>query len=390
MRTFVWTVVLSLMLIFAWSPVSADTTSRLGLNRTNSADLNATIDAIDAGTAWMGQDLTINPVIETNSPSVVFQDGDNTDDDNNVTLDAACTTTTTGAEDCDLTITQQVAGTAKNAAVFDADLNIAFMPQNILDVINNATGNVDITLRDYADTTDDDQAHTILRTNCTTATTGAEDCDFTILVPEAGAALVSRFMIDADGGTTIGAATNDLVTLTTDSTGDAEVVVPDSSIGQDEIVGLIHTAIFCGDLGNGTVYTSPITGFAGDLSLTAGLTATDLDYALAGTGCDAQDNGTEATADEVMFANTASKVIGLYCAVTGSGSNGVTLNVRSAAASLTPDVTLTIATGDTTGAAAIATTTDIAAGATWAVRAVTTEDLTAQAFWCQVTMMLQP
>jgi hypothetical protein len=56
-------------------------------------------------------------------------------------------------------------------------------------------------MRDYGDTDDDDMAHGIITTNCTTLTTGAEDCDMTIQVTEAGAN-GTRITIDADGETT--------------------------------------------------------------------------------------------------------------------------------------------------------------------------------------------
>ncbi len=80
---------------------------------------------------------------------------------------------------------------------------------------NSSSGNVTLDFRDYADTTDDDMAHAILTTNCTTTTTGAEDCDFTIGVVEAGAAADTRFNINADGGIAIGSANMDAITLVT-------------------------------------------------------------------------------------------------------------------------------------------------------------------------------
>lgn len=190
----------------------------------------------------------------------------------------------------------------------------------------------------------------------------------------------------------VGTASTTAQTFTTDGTGNAEIVLPDSSLSDDERGGsLMREAIFCGDLpNNNTTYTSPVSGYASGAIYGDGLTATDLSYLLAGTGCAAEDNTTEATADEIMFTGLAAKVHGIYCKVSSSGSNGVTLRVRSATANLTPDVTCTIATGQTECAAATPTTTDIAANATWAVAAVTTEDLSAQDFWCTVSFSLQP
>ena len=160
--------------------------------------------------------------------------------------------------------------------------------------------------------------------------------------------------------------------------------------GTPQFQGPIIEAIFCGDLGNGTVYTSPVSGYPAAIFYASTTAAADLSYALAGDGCAAQDNATEATADEIMFANNALEVLGFYCTVTGSGSNGVTLSMRSAEAALTPAVSVTIATTDTTEAANTVTTTDIAAGATVAVAAVSTEDLGAQDFWCLAKLMVVP
>jgi hypothetical protein len=133
--------------------------------------------------------------------------------------------------------------------------------------------------------------------------------------------------------------------------------------------GVEMEVILGGDLGNnGTVYTSPVSGFATGALYADGLTANDLSYALAGTGLAGEDSATEATADEV----------------------GVTINLRSAAANLTPDVSVTIATGKTTGVTAAFSTTDVAAGATFAARAITTEDLSTQDFWCKARILVMP
>lgn len=154
-------------------------------------------------------------------------------------------------------------------------------------------------------------------------------------------------------------------------------------------LGPIHHVILCGDLpSSATAYSSPVSGYAGGALFAAGLTANDLGYGIAGTGCAAEDNATEATADEVMFANNPFRVMGLYCAVTGSGSNGVTINLRSAAANLSPDVAVTIPTGETTAVADLREMPVVAAGATFATRQITTEDLSAQDFWCMATIQI--
>ena len=195
---------------------------------------------------------------------------------------------------------------------------------------------------------------------------------------------------DVKGATamTIGSGDMTALTVTTDGTGNGELVLPDSSIGQDEVAGMQMQVILCGEMGNSAAhYASPSTGY-GDAPFFAD--AATVLYGLGDAGCNAQDNGTEATADEVMYANTAFKVLGMVCTVSSSGSNGITINLRSAAADLTPDVTMTIATGNTTGATATATTTDIAAGATFALKTLSTEDLSAQDVWCTASIMLQP
>lgn len=151
-------------------------------------------------------------------------------------------------------------------------------------------------------------------------------------------------------------------------------------------VGEVVSIILCGDLANsGTLYYSPVSGFPeGDFY------AGGASYAIAGAGCAAEDNATEGTADEVLYLNNAVKIIGMSCKVTSSGSNGVTLTLRSATADLTPTVAMTIATGATTGTVNTITTTDIAQGATFGLKAVTTEDLSTQDVWCLAKAIIIP
>lgn len=79
---------------------------------------------------------------------------------------------------------------------------------NTLSLRNSAsTGNVDLDFRDYGDTTDDDMAHVLMSANCTTTSTGAEDCDLTISVTEDGS---NRTAITFDG--------------------DGDVIVPNNSL----------------------------------------------------------------------------------------------------------------------------------------------------------------
>lgn len=179
-----------------------------------------------------------------------FRDyADTTDDDMaHSILTTNCTDATTGAEDCDFTIGVVEAGAAAVTRFnLDADggITLGDSTNGTLTSIstgatfrNAATGSVTLDFRDYADTTDDDMAHGLVGVNCTDTSTGAEDCDTIVQIVEAGAAAETRLNFDADGGITLGSANNNLVTLTTDSTGDGELVVPAESISAGEITNL--------------------------------------------------------------------------------------------------------------------------------------------------------
>jgi len=189
----------------------------------------------------------------TGNVELAFQDYvDSADDDmDHVVLVANCTDATSAAEDCDLNIQVVEAGAAPETRIaIDADGDITLGSANNagitllgtgVSVRNSATGNVTVDYRDYADSADDDMAHAIVTVNCTDAGTGAEDCDYTIGVVEAGAAAETRFNINADGGIEIGSANNDSISLTTDGTGDGELTVPNESISAAEILNLTRS-----------------------------------------------------------------------------------------------------------------------------------------------------
>lgn len=173
-------------------------------------------------------------------------------------------------------------------------------------------------------------------------------------------------------------------TISTEPTADRTITLPNAT--GIASVGNVVDIILCGDLPNNTtLYYSPATGFAAGLFYAFGGS-----YALAGAGCAAEDNATESTADEVLYTNNAVKILGMSCTVTGSGSNGVVINLRTAEGNLTPDVTITIPTSTTTGATVVGTTTDIAAGATFGMRVISTEDLSAQDIWCLAKALVVP
>lgn len=152
----------------------------------------------------------------------------------------------------------------------------------------------------------------------------------------------------------------------------------ENSIDADEAAFMTDVIYFCGQqVVTGTVYFGPVTAFlTGDYSAA---------YVMGDAQCNALDNTTEATADApIGYANTSFKVLGMMCEASNSGSNGVTFTMRSAAADLTPSMTCTVATGDTSCTSVASSTTDVAAGATVAIKVVNTEDLSAQDGWCKV------
>ena len=189
----------------------------------------------------MSMDATSGFIVQNNATGSVLMSlrdyADSADDDMAHTLFTTnCTDAGSGTEDCDFFIGVAEAGAAPETRfAIDADGDITIGSANNGGVLllssnavgaqvrNAATGNVDLSFRDYADSADDDMAHTLLRTNCTDATTGAEDCDFSISVPEAGAAVEARLTIDADAGITLGGATNGNIALLCDATNGVEV-----------------------------------------------------------------------------------------------------------------------------------------------------------------------
>lgn len=267
-----------------------------------------------------------------------------------------------------------------------------------------------IVFHDIQATDGDDNASIVVA--CTDAGSGTEDCDVTLSQQEAGASKVILFA-DADGGITVGSGNNNSFTVTTDGTGDGEVVLPAGSIGSAEIStdltgsnitdGSIATAdlavgavtntrlgataldsiILCGDSFNTT------TGYIGPSA--AAYLGSGADTTINSTVCQALDSTTEATADApISAAFPAFKVHGFWCVLSSDPASDVVITARSAAAGLTPAVTCTIAgTGSATSCRALtSTTTDVAAGATIALQVVTLEDLSAQDIWCKLFFSL--
>ncbi|MFB5606351.1 MAG: hypothetical protein ACE5R7_08700, partial [Nitrosarchaeum sp.] len=69
------------------------------------------------------------------TPQINFGDSDTTDSDDNVRIYANCTDTGSGTEDCDITISVQIAGVLTDVFIIDADGNIAPSTLN-LDLTN--------------------------------------------------------------------------------------------------------------------------------------------------------------------------------------------------------------------------------------------------------------
>jgi len=242
--------------------------------------------------------------------------------------------------------------------------------------INSATGDVTLDYRDYADTTDDDMAHAIVTVNCTDASTGAEDCDYSIGVVEGGAAAETRFSIDGDGGMAYGSANTDSHTFSADGATDADFVVPNTSIGAAELVnravssvkfaGLTNTYRFCGQgvNGSGPNWLGPVP-----------IGSNGADYTTGAAGCDALDSTTEATADAPVDA-FAYTVIGMVCSVTDGGTDDTyTFQARDDTADVTGAtcaVTLNGAGTETCSVSGIAVA--VAAGSAVAVSQIATDD----------------
>jgi hypothetical protein len=79
--------------------------------------------------------------------------------------------------------------------------SITFWSDSDYEFINSSSDSVTLNYRDYFDTTDDDMAHASTIGNCTTTTSGAEDCDFSVNTTEAGVVSSQRMLIDGDGDT---------------------------------------------------------------------------------------------------------------------------------------------------------------------------------------------
>lgn len=144
------------------------------------------------------------------------------------------------------------------------------------------------------------------------------------------------------------------------------------------------TVILCGDgpSGAGTVYLGPETAaYGGDGG----------DASIGGTLCDALDSGTEGTSDAPILTDVAFKVAGAICTTDGTigASENVVFTMRSAEADTVPVQSCTIIEAEKDCSITVATTTDVAAGATIAMKAVQTGNNTTDNYWCRATIVYQ-
>lgn len=182
----------------------------------------------------------------------------------------------------------------------------------------------------------------------------------------------------------IGDASMTSLTVTTNDTGNDQVLMPMNSIGFGrEIVGVMSRVIFCGELAeNSTTFLGPSTGSMG---------GNGADLSIGSSACDALDNATEATAD-APISTLVTKVIGFRCVTDGTlgASETLTFTLRTAAADVvTTDgaqttLTCALAAGETECRAIAGSTTNIAASATLAMQATEASNNADDNAWCEV------
>lgn len=133
----------------------------------------------------------------------------------------------------------------------------------------------------------------------------------------------------------------------------------------------------CGDattVNNNTVYYGP----SQVLTSSATIGAVVCDTTAAG-------NVTEATADAPALPATAFYPLGMICWQPDSG-NTITYTLRSAAAAITPAISVSIADNVLSGAATATATTAVASGATLAVAVASSGDIGAIPFRCDIAI----
>ena len=238
---------------------------------------------------------------------------------------------------------------------------------------------------------------TVTGANSETLNIGSTDATFKLSRNDTGIVTLTAADNDATAALTVlpggaaamvlGGASTTSLTVTTDSTGTAEVALPAGSIDTTEMLDATLLPADEAYPGRGS-FT-----ICGDAVTIA--TATPIYYGpssvvLAGYGrtCDITQagNATEATADAPAFQAKAFQVRGMVCLLNDPGATGtpIAFTLRSATADLTPSVTCSIADNETGCVASQQTTTAIASGATVAVKAVGSGDVGTAQFHCTV------
>lgn len=122
-----------------------------GTTAITSSDWAIGTSGIATGLGNITSDGTITAagsVVSAATPTIIIKDSDAAAGDNNVTLVGAATDTGDGTEDVDLTLNQQIAGTLRAVATFDADGNITlgYGTQDVVTTADLTVTGSDLTL----------------------------------------------------------------------------------------------------------------------------------------------------------------------------------------------------------------------------------------------------
>jgi len=112
----------------------------------NSSDWDISTTGALSGIGAIDMDGALS--ITNATPTINLKDGDAAAGDDNATLTAAATDTGDGSEDVDVTLAQQIAGTIRNVAVFDADgdITLGYGTQNVVATADVTVTGSDLTL----------------------------------------------------------------------------------------------------------------------------------------------------------------------------------------------------------------------------------------------------
>ena len=156
---------------------------------------------------------------------------------------------------------------------------------------------------------------------------------------------------------TLGGASMTAMTVTSDGTGNAEVVLPNAAIGSAELGGVGLRVNYCGQNDeNNVIYHGPQA-------------ITEIEVALASATCDGFDNATEGTADVVLSAGLAMTPKYMRCttAATLAAGESIIAQLRDDTADVT-GVTCTIGEAATECEVLVPTASAMAAGSATAMK----------------------